>query len=270
MSTYAIGDVQGCFSVLEKLLTNIHFDSSKDRLWFAGDIVNRGPQSLETLRFIRHLAGNNHQLVLGNHDLHLLARAASLREDYEGDTLQEILNASDRDDLLQWLRQRPLLVYDETLNVVMTHAGLAPMWSLQDAKRLAKEVETVLQSDNSDYLLANMYGNLPNKWSETLTGTDRLRCIVNYFTRMRFCTQDGAMDLSYKGDIAHKPADLIPWFNVPSRVALSQNIVFGHWAALQGNVNVPNLYALDTGCVWGGALTAMRLEDKAIFQVSAV
>ena len=154
--------------------------------------------------------------------------------------------------------------------MVMTHAGLAPMWSLQEAMRLAKEVEAVLQSDDSHYLLANMYGNSPEKWNEALTGADRLRCIVNYFTRMRFCTVDGAMDLSYKGDIAHKPDGLIPWFNVQSRVNTQQKIIFGHWAALAGKVDVPNLYALDTGCIWGGALTAMRLEDKAIFQVSAL
>jgi bis(5'-nucleosyl)-tetraphosphatase (symmetrical) len=264
MATYAIGDVQGCFEPLERLLAHIQFDATADTLWFAGDLINRGLRSLDVLRFVKNL-GSKHKLVLGNHDLHLLAVAFGAATLRESDTLSDILSAPDRGDIIEWLRHQPLLVTDN--KYVMTHAGLAPMWTVADAILLAREVETVLQSERPIDFLAHMYGNQPDIWDDRLTGTDRLRCIVNYFTRMRLCHLDGRIDLSYKGAMENKPADLVPWFDVPKRVNVEVKIIFGHWAALNGRVNVPNVFGIDTGCVWGNCLTAMRLEDEQMFQV---
>ncbi len=264
MPTYAIGDIQGCFEPLQRLLTHIQFNPSNDTLWFTGDLVNRGPQSLEVLRFIKSLKGD-HKIILGNHDLHCLAVTSGVREQHEGDTLDAILQASDRDELMDWLRHQPLLVHNE--NYVMTHAGLAPNWTVTQAQALAKEVESVLQSDQSKNFLQHMYGNQPDYWRDDLTGIDRLRCIVNFLTRLRFCYSDGRMDFAYKGQIKDKPHDLIPWFDVTSRVNKNNKIIFGHWAALNGEADVPNVYPLDTGCVWGNTLTAMRLEDEKRFSV---
>jgi len=267
MSTYAIGDIQGCFAELEKLLDVIHFDNKDDILWFAGDLVNRGPASLQTLRFIKSL-GNHHKVVLGNHDLHLLAVAYDLQSEKRGDTLGHILAAPDRDDLIDWLRHCPLLHHDQALGYVMTHAGLSPAWTLSEAKLLAQEVEEVLCGETPEFLLQNMYGNLPDRWDNNLAGSERLRCIVNFLTRMRFCHADGRLDLTYRGEIADKPDDLIPWFDVPGRLNADEKIIFGHWAALNGKTPAgSNLFALDTGCVWGNCLTAMRLEDKKRFNV---
>jgi bis(5'-nucleosyl)-tetraphosphatase (symmetrical) len=266
MATYAIGDIQGCFEPLRRLLQLIAFDAERDTLWSVGDLVNRGPQSLEVLRFFKSF-GDKHKVVLGNHDLHLIAVAYGVREVQHGDTVQEILSAPDRDDLIEWLCQRPLLVYDDALGYVMTHAGLAPMWQLAEAKSIAKEVERVLRGDGRQAFLNNMYGNLPDRWDNQLSGVDRLRCAINYFTRMRFCYSDGRMNLTYKGGIENKPQDLTPWFDVKHRVNANVNIIFGHWAALQGKADMPNIFPLDTGCVWGESLTAMRLEDRKIFSV---
>lgn len=264
MSTYAIGDIQGCFSALEELLLHIEFDASKDKLWFTGDLVNRGPQSLEVLRFVKSL-GDAQVTVLGNHDLTLLAIYYGTRKAHAGDTLNDILQAPDCDDLMAWLRRCPLLHHD---HYVMTHAGLAPMWTLAQAKALAHEVEQVLRGENIRDFLAAMYGNQPDRWQDDLTGMDRLRCITNYLTRMRFCDATGHLDLGFKGQIKDKPAELIPWFLVPNRANQHEDIIFGHWAALEGITNTPSVYALDTGCVWGRCLTAMRLEDKQRFFVS--
>lgn len=266
MPTYAIGDIQGCFSALEKLLALIHFDEKVDTLWFVGDLVNRGPQSLEVLRFVKSL-GDKHKTVLGNHDLHLLAVAYGVRKSDQEDTLDVILAATERDELIEWLRHRPLLVYDPTSTFVMTHAGLAPSWNLSQAMSYAREVEMILQSHDVKFLLQNMYGAQPDHWQDTLSGIERLRCIINYFTRMRFCYADGRMELNYKGTIKDKPKDLIPWFEVTPRANTTLKIIFGHWAALNGQTNVPNLYALDTGCVWGNCLTAFCLEHQQRFQV---
>jgi bis(5'-nucleosyl)-tetraphosphatase (symmetrical) len=266
MATYAIGDIQGCFTALTKLLDHIQFNSQQDTLWFAGDIVNRGPDSLSVLRFIKSL-GSAHQTVLGNHDLHLLTVAYQVRAPHHSDTLNEILQAPDRDELIAWLTHRPLLVQDPDTQCVMTHAGLAPMWDLSEAIDLAKEVETHLQSDHIVEFLTHLFGNHPNYWEKNLSGYDRLRCIVNYFTRMRFCDEHGRLHLDYKGDIQHKPSHLIPWFEVKPRKNTDVDIIFGHWAALQGQTTVPHLYPLDTGCVWGNCLTAMRLHDKQLFSV---
>lgn len=266
MSTYAIGDIQGCFAELENLLDAIHFDSTQDVLWFTGDLVNRGPRSLEVLRFIKSL-GDQHVAVLGNHDLHLLAVSYGVRDIHRGDTLREILDAPDRAEIFDWLRRRPLFHEDKTLGYVMAHAGLAPVWTVTDAHRLAREVETVLQGDSPEILLKNMYGNQPDYWDEKLTGIERWRAIINFFTRMRFCHADGRLDLSYKGEIIGKPDELIPWFLLPNRVNAETKIIVGHWAALGGKTDVPEVIAIDTGCVWGNCLTALRLDDGKRFSV---
>lgn len=265
MSTYVIGDVQGCMHELEALLTHIAFHPGNDTLWFTGDLVNRGPRSLDVLRFVKSL-GDKHIVVLGNHDLHLLAVAYGVRALSPQDTLEPILIAPDREELMFWLRHRPLL-HDEA-DYVMVHAGLAPVWTRADAQALAREAEDLLQSDDPSTLLKNMYGNTPDHWQANLNGMERARCIINYLTRMRYCYADGRMELAYKGTIENKPGGLIPWFDVPNRVNRDVKIIFGHWAALDGKADVPNVYPLDTGCVWGRKLTAMRLDDEKRFSVN--
>jgi bis(5'-nucleosyl)-tetraphosphatase (symmetrical) len=266
MATYAIGDIQGCFKVFEKLLEQIKFNEHQDVLWCAGDLVNRGPQSLEALRYFKSLGGQ-HQVVLGNHDLHLIAVAYGARAVHKTDTLQAILDAPDRDALIDWLCHRPILVHDASMGYVMTHAGIAPMWDLLQAKSIASEIEITLQGGLRESFLKNMFGNQPDYWRDDLTGMERLRCAINYFTRMRYCYPDGRLELTYKGAIKNKPSELIPWFDVRPRKNTDVKIVFGHWAALGGQADVPNVYPLDTGCVWGNCLTAMRLEDQKIFSV---
>ena len=263
---YAIGDVQGCYAELQQLLSQLNFDAKSDTLWFTGDLVNRGPRSLDVLRFIKSL-GEKHITVLGNHDLHLLAMAYGTKKSSASDTLIEVLQAPDCAELMEWLRHRPLLHHDKDNGYLMTHAGLAPPWTVHQAKLLAQEVEAVLRGDSYIHLLQNMYGNEPDKWDDQLTGMERLRCIINYLTRMRFCRADGSLDLTYKGEIAGKPDDLIPWFDVKERANVQEKIIFGHWAALGGKTDVPNIFPLDTGCVWGNCLTAMRLEDGKRFSV---
>jgi len=268
MATYAIGDIQGCFAELQQLLYHVQFNPRVDTLWFTGDLVNRGPQSLDVLRFVKSLEHKN-ITILGNHDLHLLAVYYGARELQPKDTLSEILKAPDRAELIDWLRSRPLF-HASDLGYVMAHAGVAPMWTVADAKRLSEEVEFELQKASPVEFLRQMYGNAPDKWSEELNGMERLRCIVNYFTRMRFCHEDGRLDFTYKGTLENKPANLMPWFDVLSRANTNTKIVFGHWAALNGEANVPNIFPLDTGCVWGNTLTAMRLEDGQHFSVPAI
>jgi bis(5'-nucleosyl)-tetraphosphatase (symmetrical) len=265
MSTYAIGDVQGCFSALQKLLETIQFNPENDTLWFTGDLVNRGSQSLETLRFVKSL-GHRQKTVLGNHDLHLLAVSHGAIESKVGDTLTSILEAPDREELLHWLSQQPLLHHDETLGFTMVHAGLAANWNLTTAKQLASEVETVIKNKTNVEFFNHMYGNTPDHWTPELTGYNRLRCITNFFTRVRFCYPDGRMDFENKGKL-ESGSLLLPWFKLPDRVNQDLKIIFGHWAALGGVTNTPDVYALDTGCIWGVSLTAMRLEDKKIFSV---
>lgn len=267
MSTYAIGDIQGCFNELKNLLNHIHFDATKDTLWFTGDLINRGKQSLEVLRYIRDL-GEQHKMVLGNHDLHLLAVYYEVQEPSKQDTINDILQAPDCDDLINWLRFRPLFHYDETLGYALAHAGLAPSWTLEKAKQLTKEVEAVLKSDSPQFFLQAMYGNHPDYWNDDLTGIARLRCITNYFTRLRLCYRDGRLDFTYKGTLKDKPAHLIPWFDVSNRANASLKIIFGHWAALGGKVDVSNVFALDTGCVWGNRLTALCLDNEKRFSIA--
>lgn len=265
MSTYVIGDLQGCFEPLQRLLEHISFDVKHDTLWFTGDIVNRGPESLACLRFVKNL-GSRQRIILGNHDLHLLAVAHKAHKGWEEDTVNDILSAPDKHDLLDWLRHQPLLHHE--LDYTMVHAGLAANWDLAKAKMLAHEVETILRSDKADDFFKHMYGNLPNAWSDDLQGFERLRCITNYFTRARFCYPDGSLELENKGKMDSAQDMLIPWFKVSHRQNAHLKILFGHWAALGGVTDTPNTYALDTGCIWGYALTAMRLEDQVRFSVS--
>lgn len=262
MTVWAIGDIQGCLASFERLLAKIRFDHTADRLWLVGDLVNRGPDSLGTLRRIHALRDRVH-VVLGNHDLHLLAVAAGAQSCKKKDTFGDILAAPDRDELLGWLQQQPLLHYDAQQDAVMTHAGIPPAWSLFDAQRLAREVEDVLRGPRAGEFFRAMYGNEPARWDESLAGTDRLRTITNYLTRMRFVDGEGTLDLLSKEGLDTAPPGFVPWFDAPGRRCTGTRIVFGHWAALQGRVDVPNVLALDTGCVWGYELTALNLVTGA-------
>ncbi len=258
MATYAIGDVQGCDDELGELLERIHFNADRDRLWFVGDLVNRGPRSLEVLRRVRALDANA-VVVLGNHDLHLLAVARSKKRRLKGgDTLQPVLEARDRDALLDWLQARPLFHHDEEAGIAMVHAGLAPQWTIAQAAQLAAEVEAALASD-ADSLYEHMYGDQPDRWSESLKGYDRLRFIVNCMTRLRYCTKDGRIDLKVKGAPGEVKAPFLPWFDAPARASRDVPIVCGHWSTLGLHLK-SNVRAIDTGCVWGGSLCALRLD----------
>lgn len=266
MATYAIGDIQGCFRSFQQLINLTGFNPQRDKLWLVGDLVNRGPDSLSVLRFIRQMGGAV-ITVLGNHDLHLLMVAAGLAESGSGDTIQSILNAPDRDDLLNWLRQQKLFYIDD--EYAMVHAGLLPAWSVSQAEQLALEVECALQHENYPEILAQMYGNEPDHWRDDRVGYERLRVIINAMTRMRICSPEGKMNFSFKGNICSIPSGYLPWFEVPKRASQKTTIIFGHWSALGVHVT-DNLIALDSGCVWGGQLTAIRLEDRKIFQVPCV
>lgn len=268
MATYAIGDVQGCYDELQDLLRCILFDPEKDTLWFAGDLVNRGPKSLEVLRFIKNLPRS--VVVLGNHDIHLLSLANRLAEAPKNHGLNEVLKAPDCDSLIDWLRHQPLFHYDSTLGFAMVHAGIPPQWDLSLALDCAQEAQRMLQSDQYPEFLKHLYGNQPIRWHAQLAGWSRLRFIVNALTRMRFCDATGKLDFSTKGGIGTQPPGYFAWFEVPGRLLSGVPIVFGHWAALEGKTGVaPQVFALDTGCVWGNYLTAMRLEDKCFFQTPA-
>ncbi|MNF26855.1 Bis(5'-nucleosyl)-tetraphosphatase, symmetrical [compost metagenome] len=261
MATYAVGDLQGCLKPLQCLLQRVAFDPAEDRLWLVGDLVNRGPQSLATLRFLYQMR-DALTCVLGNHDLHLLAVACNIERLKKSDTLQEILDAPDRADLLDWLRRQKLLHYDAERDIVLVHAGIPPQWSLAKALRRAAEVEEALRDDaRFPLFLDGMYGNEPAKWDKDLHGVTRLRVITNYFTRMRFCTADGTLDLKSKEGVASAPPGYAPWFSHKQRKTRGQKIIFGHWAALEGRCEEPGLFALDTGCVWGGALTLLNIDS---------
>jgi bis(5'-nucleosyl)-tetraphosphatase (symmetrical) len=257
VSRYAIGDIQGCYAELRELLAQLKFSSDRDRLWLVGDLVNRGPQSLEVLRFVRAL-GDNAITVLGNHDLHLLAVACGAHRKRKADTLDHIFAAPDRDDLLGWLITRPLAHYEQ--GDLMVHAGLVPQWTVAMALQLAREVETALRTDPRQ-LFDNMYGDEPTRWSEQLTGTDRLRFAINVLTRLRICTSDGEVDLKMKGKPPRGHSQLQPWFEVQGRRSTEARIVFGHWSAL-GLIVRKEVVGLDSGCVWGGELTALDLDSE--------
>jgi len=267
MSTYVIGDVQGCFEKLLALLKVINFNENKDYLWFTGDLINRGPQSLETLRFVKDL-GVRALTVLGNHDMALLAVGyKALPYDFKKFNFMEILEAPDAPQLLAWLQARPLAHYDPFFNTLLVHAGIHPSWDLPLALSLAAEVETMLTGPENFAFYQNLWGDGPVHWDPSLTGWERLRYIVNCLTRMRFCEADGALNLQVKDHTLPAPQGLIPWFEMPNRLLQEVTILFGHWASLKGQCSAPNMYALDTACIWGGTLTALRLEDKQLFAV---
>ena len=265
MSTYAIGDIQGCYEPLQKLLDKITFNPDLDQLWFTGDLVNRGPDSLQTLRYIKGL-DNKAISVLGNHDLHLLAVAEGVRTKSQDDSLSEILHAKDRDELLDWLRQQPLMHHDSGLGFSMIHAGLPPQWNLDDSLHYASELQTVLRGPDYLEFLQHMYGNKPDRWSSDLQGMDRLRFITNCFTRLRFCRADGGLCLKAKGPPGSQPDDCTPWFRIANRASEDMNILFGHWSAL-GLHQEKGIFSLDSGCLWGHQLTALRLEDQQYFSI---
>ena len=263
MTTYAIGDIQGCFHSFQSLLKKIQFNPAHDQLWFVGDLINRGSGSLPMLRWMF-----DHQdaivTVLGNHDLHTLVVAEGFVNPHRSDTIQALLDAPDAPQLLGWLKNQRLAYMAH--DFLLVHAGLLPQWTAEQALRLSVEVEHALQADDYREFLKHMYGNQPAGWHEDLEGWDRLRVITNAMTRMRICSSNDEMEFKFKGEVGNIPAGYLPWFKVPHRASVQTPIVFGHWSAL-GLYQGDNVYALDTGCLWGGALTAMRLEDKAIFQV---
>ncbi len=263
MSVYAVGDVQGCHDALLALLEQVRFDPAADQLWLVGDVVNRGPKSLEVLRFIRSL-GQSATMVLGNHDLHLLAVAEGVRELRGADTLRPVLDASDGPELLAWLRQQPLLHSDIALGYCMVHAGIPPHWDLATATALAREAEKWLVTSGCAELVPNEVPEL-SELSPELTPAQRARVVVSYFTRMRVCTADGRLDLAFKGPAEQPPTGFLPWFAYPERKTRGERVLFGHWAALRGRADAANVFALDTGCVWGASLTMMRLEDGLRF-----
>lgn len=257
MAIYAIGDIQGCFDDLLRLLDTIAFDPATDQLWFAGDLVNRGPKSLETLRFVKSL-GNAAIAVLGNHDLHLLAASCMDKTARKKGSLDQILEAPDKQELIDWLRHRPL--FHHNADFCLVHAGLPPQWDFAKAQKMAIIAERALKRPDYRLFLKQMYGNKPNMWSADLKGMARLRFIVNCFTRMRYCDADGRLDFSNSGPIGSQPDNLLPWFNVPNRKTANLRIIFGHWSAL-GYYEAANCYAIDTGCLWGGQLTALKLGN---------
>jgi bis(5'-nucleosyl)-tetraphosphatase (symmetrical) len=265
MARWAVGDVQGCCEELEQLLARIKFSSDRDRLWLVGDLVNRGPASLAVLRLVRSL-GDNAISVLGNHDLHLLAVALSGAKLRKSDTLSEILAAPDREPLLQWLQQLPLAHFEPEHGDLLLHAGVLPQWSVAQTLDLAAEVQQALR-DNPRALLSDMYGDQPDHWQATLAGPDRLRLAINVLTRLRFCSADGRVDFKQKGKPDSAPQPWLPWFKAPQRASRDQRIVFGHWSAL-GFYSEHGVLGLDTGCVWGGALTAVNLDDPQAPPVS--
>lgn len=264
MATYAVGDVQGCYQPLTCLLEQVGFDAQHDQLWLTGDLVNRGPQSLEVLRFAKSL-GDSARVVLGNHDLHMLAVVCGVREARHKDTFDALLQAPDLQEIVDWLRCQPLFYTDAKLGYSMVHAGIPPGWSIAKTTKRAREVEQVLRSLWFRDFLDAMYGNEPLRWSKTLRGMDRLRVITNYLTRMRFCTADGTLDLLDKTSKESARLGFLPWFRQPNPNLQGHKIVFGHWAALEGQIEKKNIYPLDTGCVWGGKLTAMKLDDGSFY-----
>lgn len=267
MSTYIVGDIQGCLDELQQLLEQVNFNPKQDTLWIAGDLVARGPKSLETLRFVKSL-GSCVNVVLGNHDLHLLAVSLGIHKVKNKDKTATIFSADDKEELLNWLRKQPLLAeHDE---FVVCHAGISPLWTLEQARANAREVETILQSDDWAWLIENMYSNQPDLWSDSLKGLDRYRYIVNAYTRMRFCFTDGRLDMDCKlpPELVAEEG-LVPWFKLKDRETIDKTILFGHWAALEGYIS-EDVIGLDTGCVWGGCLTMLRWEDKKFFTQQAI
>ena len=272
MSTYAIGDIQGCFDELVRLLDQIDFNSSRDQLWFVGDLVNRGPQSLAVVEFVRDL-GDSAIVVLGNHDLHLLACAYIDKYSCGAkDTFQDVLDSPHVNELSTWLRHRPLIHRDRELGYTMVHAGIPPHWTPAEAVGYANEVENALRGENFVEFFSRMYGNTPDSWDPELTGWDRITLITNFFSRLRYYSADGRMDFKHKGPVGSQPKELIPWYELYEFPDDQESIVFGHWSALHlsdEEMRKKRIFALDTGAVWGGSLTAMRLDDGQIFSVAS-
>ena len=273
MSTYAVGDIQGCLKPLKKLLKSAGFSPSRDTLWCVGDLINRGPKSLETLRFLYEMA-DAVEIVLGNHDLHFLAIKEGFARPRRSDSLEELLRAGDVDELAAWLRQQPLAHYGDVEteagheHFLMVHAGVAPRWDLQQTLALSAEVEHSLQSENYREYFQHMYGDTPIRWHDKLKGAERLRAITNYLTRIRFCDDIGSLRLDIKEGYCAAPEGYKPWF-MYEKISPETSILFGHWAAIEGYTGKEHVYALDTGYVWGRELTMMRLEDKQTFSVPA-
>jgi bis(5'-nucleosyl)-tetraphosphatase (symmetrical) len=258
MAIYAIGDVQGCYDELMALLKKIDFSPENDYLWFAGDLVNRGPKSLEVLRYVKSL-GDRAVTVLGNHDLHLLALSEGNRSHYKHGTLDDILRAPDRDELIDWLRHRPVMYHHEKRGYSLIHAGLPPQWDLQTARACAQELENTLRGPGFHNFCQQIYGNQPDLWRDDLQGIERLRFITNAFTRLRFCTPDGRLSMSDKGAPGSQSNSSLPWYMMPKRATRNDRILFGHWSTL-GYQRIKNVWCLDSGCLWGGKLTALRLR----------
>jgi bis(5'-nucleosyl)-tetraphosphatase (symmetrical) len=265
MATYAIGDIQGCDDELGELLALVRFDASKDRALFVGDLVNRGPKSAEVLRRVKALhAQGAADVVLGNHDFFLIMALEGFSKLYEGDTLDQVLNQIDARDLVDWLRHRPLLI--EHGDHVIVHAGLLPAWSVADARSYAREIERELRGESYREFLRNLFGNEPRTWHNDLTGLARSRVIVNALARLRFCSVFSEIEFKEKRDFHHASLGYSPWCQLPARRSADHHVIVGHWSS-EGLRLFPNVSLLDSGCLWGGALTAMRLEDRAVFQV---
>ncbi len=269
MSTYLIGDIHGCYNEFTALLEQVQFNALRDTLWLTGDLVARGPDSLKVLRKVRDL-GDCVRLVLGNHDLHLLAVYAGISRNKPKDKLNELLDAPDCDELINWLRRQPLLQIDPQKNLIMAHAGITPQWDLTTAQGCARELNLILSSDSYPLLLNTMYGDMPNHWSDKLSGLARLRFSCNALTRMRYCFPHGQLDMICKEPPDKATPPLLPWFNIPRQIPEQYTIAFGHWASLQGKGTPNGVLAMDTGCCWGGHLTLLRFEDKCYFQQPAM
>lgn len=267
MSTYVIGDIQGCYQSFQKLLNKIKFNPVYDQLYLAGDLVNRGPDSLATMLYILEHKSSI-KCVLGNHDLHFLAVAHYCQPAHHKDTFHDILDSTYRDRIVRWLSQQPLAIHLQPFNSLIVHAGLPYFWSAKQAISYSNEVSQVLQSSSRYQYYVSMYGNRPNQWSNELAGVDRLRYITNAFTRMRFCRHDGSLELKTKCAVGRQPEHLLPWYQIANQ-HYQGNVIFGHWAALQGRVNQDKRHAIDTGCVWGAKLTALRLEDYRRISVNS-
>lgn len=272
MTIYAVGDIQGCYDELRHLLDQVAFAPETDRLWCVGDMINRGPQSLDTLRFLRSL-GSAYTGVLGNHDLHFLAIACGARQEGKIESMRSLLAAGDCQELFEWVRQLPLAHSEKVTTTqgeckfLMVHAGIAPGWKFKQTIRLAREVESVLQSANYKEFLTEMYGNKPDSWDDSLQGNKRLRVITNILTRIRFCTEQGQLDFTAKSEISNAPAGYAPWFEFQKQHS-NKKLLFGHWAMLDGHTGRDDIQGLDTGCVWGRAMTLLQLDTSDRFQVS--
>ncbi len=261
MSIYVVGDLQGCYDELQLLLEKVKFDPAEDVLWSCGDMVNRGPKSLKTLRFCKSL-GTAFVNVLGNHDLHMLAVARGHRKLRSADTFGKVLIAPDREEILDWLRSMPLFHYDSNHNIAMVHAGVPPIWGLKKCLTHSAEISSILNSAQCDLFLAKMYGNTPNLWDDALSGPERWRCITNYFTRMRFCDAQGKLELTTTSGPGNAPKGYAPWYSFEGKIFKKMPVLFGHWAALMGETGNPRAIALDTGCAWGSKLTLCELTEN--------